>query len=172
MYVINSERTLISLKEAPVKFFFLFSIPIKAFFFYFVGGGGGSLMCLCLCGEIKLWIQRTVILSAKYSMRATLHFYYGLMPTIFSLSFSLPFILADEVLKGGLARKWGDVCFDLGRRLMFSMHVGVCKGAARKKINKGINKNQSKPPQRSGSSAKYSWKEKKILEKVRCFLLK
>ena len=47
MYVINSERTLISLKEAPVKFFFLFSIPIKAFFFFFlfvglVGGGGGG----------------------------------------------------------------------------------------------------------------------------------
>ena len=46
MYVINSERTLISLKEAPVKFFFLFSIPIKAFFFYFVGGWGGGALCV------------------------------------------------------------------------------------------------------------------------------
>ena len=61
-------------------------------------------MCLCLCEEIKLWLQRTVILSAKYSMRATLHFYYGLMPKIFSLSLSLSLsvslpLLAEEVLK-------------------------------------------------------------------------
>lgn len=50
MYVINSERTLISLKEAPVKFFFFspfFQFQLKLFLF----GGGEPYVSLFMWGN-------------------------------------------------------------------------------------------------------------------------
>lgn len=52
MYVINSERTLISLKEAPVKFFFFspfFQFQLKLFLF----GGGGALCVFVYVGKLN-----------------------------------------------------------------------------------------------------------------------